>query len=152
MQEFQIDYELPHPELTRAFEASVLHRLRSLTPPPGAKLRLQVTVSVLPAVGEPAPPSDATAEAASPEAPASAPDAGPGAAPVAGWHLFTLREREVMELVVAGLTTKQAAQRLAISHRTVEIHRSRAMQKVGAKNLAMFVLATMKSRPDADGR
>ena len=48
---------------------------------------------------------------------------------------LTAREREVVVLTLNGLANKQIAQRLGISHRTVEIHRGRAMQKMGAANL-----------------
>jgi len=48
---------------------------------------------------------------------------------------LTEREREVMELTVAGLSNKEIAQRLGISHRTVEVHRARVMQKTGAAHL-----------------
>jgi FixJ family two-component response regulator len=53
-------------------------------------------------------------------------------APIA--HL-TPRELDVMSLAVAGLTNKEIARRLGISHRTVEIHRARVMEKTGAVNL-----------------
>ena len=49
--------------------------------------------------------------------------------------LLTEREGEVMQLAVAGYTNKEIAQRLGISYRTVEIHRSRIMQKTGAPNV-----------------
>jgi FixJ family two-component response regulator len=49
--------------------------------------------------------------------------------------LLTERESEVMQLAVAGYTNKEIAQRLGISYRTVEIHRSRIMQKTGAPNV-----------------
>jgi FixJ family two-component response regulator len=48
---------------------------------------------------------------------------------------LTAREREVVVLTLKGLANKQIAQRLGISHRTVEIHRARAMQKMSASNL-----------------
>lgn len=48
---------------------------------------------------------------------------------------LTRRERDVMALVVVGLTSKEIAQRLCISYRTVEIHRAHVMQKTGAANL-----------------
>ncbi|HKX41641.1 MAG TPA: LuxR C-terminal-related transcriptional regulator, partial [Burkholderiaceae bacterium] len=48
---------------------------------------------------------------------------------------LTAREREVVVLTLQGLANKQIAQSLGISHRTVEIHRGRAMQKMGAANL-----------------
>ena len=49
--------------------------------------------------------------------------------------LLTEREREVMPLAVAGYTNKEIGQRLGISFRTVEIHRSRIMEKTGAPNV-----------------
>lgn len=48
---------------------------------------------------------------------------------------LTEREREVMKLAVEGYTSKEIAQRLNISYRTVEIHRSHLMQKSGASNM-----------------
>lgn len=52
---------------------------------------------------------------------------------------LTPREREVMELVVAGLANKNVAGRLRISQRTVEIHRARVMEKMKATSLAHLV-------------
>jgi FixJ family two-component response regulator len=49
--------------------------------------------------------------------------------------LLTGREREVMMLAVEGYTSKEIAQRLNISYRTVEIHRTHVMQKTGASNM-----------------
>ena len=48
---------------------------------------------------------------------------------------LTEREKEVLLLAVAGLTSKEIAQRLAISFRTVEIHRAHVMHKMEAANL-----------------
>ena len=49
-------------------------------------------------------------------------------------HL-TDRERDVMLLAVQGHPNKHIARTLGISHRTVEIHKSKIMQKTGAINL-----------------
>ncbi len=49
--------------------------------------------------------------------------------------MLTEREREVMMLVLAGHTSKEIAQRMDISYRTVEKHRAHVMQKTGASNM-----------------
>lgn len=49
-------------------------------------------------------------------------------------HL-TERELEVMKLAVMGHANKEIARRLGISHRTVEIHKSKLMHKTGAASL-----------------
>lgn len=48
---------------------------------------------------------------------------------------LTPRERDVMGGMLRGLQNKQIARVLGISHRTVEIHRARVMQKTQAANL-----------------
>jgi two-component system, chemotaxis family, CheB/CheR fusion protein len=52
---------------------------------------------------------------------------------------LTAREREVMELVVAGHANKEIAYRLGISQRTVETHRAAVMKKMGAPSLADLI-------------
>jgi FixJ family two-component response regulator len=54
-------------------------------------------------------------------------------------QLLTSREREVLDLVVAGQTNKGVARRLDISEKTVEIHRANVMRKMKAKSLAALV-------------
>lgn len=49
------------------------------------------------------------------------------------------REREVMALAVSGLTCKEIAQQLGISPRTIEVHRTHVMHKMGAANLVELV-------------
>ncbi len=46
------------------------------------------------------------------------------------------RERECMALIASGLTSKEVARELGISPRTVEVHRTHVMHKMGAANLA----------------
>ncbi|MEY3747929.1 MAG: hypothetical protein RL194_1388 [Pseudomonadota bacterium] len=48
---------------------------------------------------------------------------------------LTAREKDVMQLAIAGLPNKEIARKLDISFRTVEVHKSRIMQKTGASNL-----------------
>lgn len=52
---------------------------------------------------------------------------------------LTPREREVLSLVVAGKPNKIMAADLNVSQRTVEIHRARVMEKMGASSLAQLV-------------
>lgn len=52
---------------------------------------------------------------------------------------LTDRQRQVMELVVQGLSSKEIAQSLGISPRTVENYRAWVMEKMGANNLADLV-------------
>ncbi len=52
---------------------------------------------------------------------------------------LTPREREVLELVIAGKANKVMAADLGLSQRTVEIHRARVMEKMGASSLAQLV-------------
>lgn len=49
---------------------------------------------------------------------------------------LTSREREVLENLAGGKISKVIAQDLAISERTVELHRSRILKKLGARNTA----------------
>jgi DNA-binding NarL/FixJ family response regulator len=53
--------------------------------------------------------------------------------------LLSLREREVLQLVVEGHTSQQIAQTLALSLHTVDSYRSRLMQKLGLTNLPALV-------------
>jgi len=48
---------------------------------------------------------------------------------------LTDRERDVMMLAIQGYPNKEIARHLEISHRTVEIHKSKIMHKTGAINL-----------------
>lgn len=52
---------------------------------------------------------------------------------------LTLREREVMALVIQGLLNKQVAAELGASETTVKIHRGQVMRKMGAESLPDLV-------------
>jgi FixJ family two-component response regulator len=49
---------------------------------------------------------------------------------------LTPRERDVLQEITEGATNKEAGRRLGISPRTIEVHRSRIMEKLGARNTA----------------
>lgn len=51
----------------------------------------------------------------------------------------TNKEREVLSLVSTGLTTKEIADRLNLSHHTVESHRKNLRKKFQAKNSAELI-------------
>ena len=51
-------------------------------------------------------------------------------------QLLSEREQEVLKLVLAGKSSRQVAEELYISARTVEFHRARIMQKLGVKSAA----------------
>jgi two-component system response regulator FixJ len=53
--------------------------------------------------------------------------------------LLSPREREVLDWLLAGLPNKTIAYDLAISPRTVEVHRARVMDKMGARSLSELV-------------
>lgn len=52
---------------------------------------------------------------------------------------LTVRERQVLDGVVAGLLNKQIAGRLGIVEKTVKVHRARAVAKLGARSTADLV-------------
>ena len=52
---------------------------------------------------------------------------------------LTAREQEVLKLVVSGYSTKQIAQALAISNRTVDVYRAHIMEKTHSKSVADLV-------------
>lgn len=63
-------------------------------------------------------------------------DAGLLAADFPGNERLTAREREVLGRIAEGASNKEAGRELGISPRTIEVHRARIMEKLGAKNAA----------------
>ena len=59
---------------------------------------------------------------------------------------LTQREREVMDLVVAGCTNREIGEQLAISVKTVEAHRARIMEKLAVGSVAELVQAVVAAR------
>jgi FixJ family two-component response regulator len=66
---------------------------------------------------------------------------------------LTLRERQVMDLVVQGRANKLVGAALGLSPKTVEVHRSKVMEKMGAESLAQLVrLALMLGDDEAEAQ
>lgn len=63
---------------------------------------------------------------------------------------LTPREHEVLEHLVTGSPHKVIGQALDISPRTIEVHRARIMQKLGARNLADLVRLSLAAHEQAD--
>lgn len=62
---------------------------------------------------------------------------------------LTQREREVLDLIILGKLNKQIADVLGISIKTVEVHRARVMEKMGAHSLAELVQHVLSAEPAA---
>ena len=57
---------------------------------------------------------------------------------------LTLRQREVLRLLVDGLTTKEIGSKLHISARTVEDHKYRMVESLGVKGNAELIHFAIK--------
>ena len=59
--------------------------------------------------------------------------------------ILTGREREVLQLIASGFTNKKIADKLSVSVKTVETHRTRILQKLGAHTAADLVRYAIKT-------
>ena len=64
---------------------------------------------------------------------------------IRGFSQLTPREREVLQLITNGQSNKEAGRELGISPRTVEVHRARVMEKLGARNTADLMRIVLTS-------
>lgn len=62
------------------------------------------------------------------------------------FQALTAREREIAELVCEGKLSKQIAKQLSISHKTVEVHRSRITKKLELESVAQLVKLMLLTR------
>ncbi|KKB85053.1 hypothetical protein VW29_07780 [Devosia limi DSM 17137] len=64
---------------------------------------------------------------------------------VRGFSQLTPREREVLQHITNGESNKEAGRELGISPRTIEVHRARVMEKLGARNTADLMRIVLTS-------
>jgi len=62
-----------------------------------------------------------------------------------GGQRLTRREREVLDHLLTGSTSKVIARQLGVSPRTVEEHRSNIMRKAGVKSVAQLMVAALEA-------
>jgi len=60
---------------------------------------------------------------------------------------LTPREKEILQVITQGLTHRQIGAMLGISPRTVEVHKSRIMDKLGVKTLAELIKKSIRPTP-----
>jgi len=58
---------------------------------------------------------------------------------------LTRRQREILQLVAEGHTSKDIGQRLGLSYRTVETHRNQMMKRLGVTDIAGLVRFAVRS-------
>ncbi len=58
---------------------------------------------------------------------------------------LTKREVEVLQLICEGLSTKEISEKLFLSHKTIEVHRSNILRKSDQKNIAQLVIWAVKN-------
>ena len=68
--------------------------------------------------------------------------------------VLSTRERQVLDQIVAGQSNKVIAHKLAISMRTVEVHRAHILRRLGIRSIAeaisLSALATVTSLAGED--
>ncbi|MEK9752376.1 MAG: response regulator [Rhodospirillaceae bacterium] len=69
-----------------------------------------------------------------------------------GFGRLSPREREVLEMILAGKPNRRVAEDLGISEKTVEVHRAHIMEKTGAKSFAELVAKAVQTGFSARGR
>jgi FixJ family two-component response regulator len=64
---------------------------------------------------------------------------------------LTTREREILYMIMGGFSSKEAAKRMQLSPRTVELHRASLLKKTGVRNTAHLVRMAMELNIRSDG-
>jgi DNA-binding NarL/FixJ family response regulator len=61
------------------------------------------------------------------------------------WHALTRRERQVIRMIAEGLKTREIAERLSLSPKTVEKHRTNMMNKLDLHSVSAVTLYAIQS-------
>ena len=61
------------------------------------------------------------------------------------WHALTRRERQVIQMIAEGLKTREIAEQLSLSPKTVEKHRTNMMNKLDLHNVSAVTLYAIQS-------
>lgn len=64
-------------------------------------------------------------------------------------ELLSRREAEVMDLLTQGLTAKEIGVQLGVSHKTVQVHRARILEKLEVNSIAELVRRVLAMGVDA---
>jgi DNA-binding NarL/FixJ family response regulator len=59
---------------------------------------------------------------------------------------FSQRELEVLKLICNGYSTNEIAEKIFLSHKTIDNYRSKLLQKAGVKNSVGLVIYAIKSK------
>lgn len=60
------------------------------------------------------------------------------------YQSLTTREREILQMVAEGRSSSEVGEKLGISPRTIELHRSRVLKKLGLRNQAELIRYALK--------
>lgn len=60
-------------------------------------------------------------------------------------EMLTGRETEILRMIAAGFSNKETGEKLFISHRTVDTHRTNLMKKLGVSNIAGLISYAIKN-------
>ena len=59
---------------------------------------------------------------------------------------FTNREKDILSLICSGMQSSEIGEKLFISHRTVDGHRAKIMEKIGVKSTVGLILYAIKNK------
>ena len=61
------------------------------------------------------------------------------------WHALTRRERQVIKMIAEGLKTREIAEKLSLSPKTIEKHRTNMMNKLDLHSVSAVTLYAIQS-------